>query len=67
MTHIPVFIEPTQPEVFYCTAQTFAGSMYVDPSPAEWCENEVAEEGATCHLHDACCTGPRNTRCEDCQ
>jgi hypothetical protein len=25
--------------------------MYVDPEPAEYCENEVAEEGDLCGQH----------------
>ena len=41
-----------QPEVIYCPAQTVAARMYVDPTPAEYCENEVAEYGDYCHEHD---------------
>lgn len=37
----------------YCPAQTFAGRMYDDPAPAEYCENEVDEEGELCADHDA--------------
>lgn len=67
MTNIPVFIEPTPPEVFYCGVETRAASWYVDPEPAEFCENEVANEGDLCPRHDVCCTGPASSRCEDCQ
>lgn len=50
--HIPVFIEPTPPEVFYCGVETRAASWYVDPSPAEYCETEVANDGELCPRHD---------------
>lgn len=52
MTHVPVFIEPTPPEVFTCGVETRAASWYVDPEPAEYCENEVANEGELCPQHD---------------
>jgi hypothetical protein len=38
-------------ETYYCGAQTFAGRMYVDPEPAEYCETEVAEAGDRCPAH----------------
>lgn len=48
----PLFIEPELPEVFYCGVQTRAASWYVDPEPAEYCENEVDVEGDLCARHD---------------
>ena len=36
-------------EPIYCPAQTFAGSRL---EPREFCENEVAEYGDLCELHD---------------
>lgn len=39
-------------ETFYCTVEVRAASWYVDPSPAEFCENEVAAEGLACNAHD---------------
>lgn len=36
----------------YCSVETRAASMYVDPEPAEMCENEVAEAGDHCGRHD---------------
>ena len=41
-----------RPEVIYCPAQTVAARMYVDPTPAEYCENEVADYGDYCPEHD---------------
>lgn len=34
----------------YCTAQTYRATR---DSPAEFCENEVPEEGDLCSEHDA--------------
>jgi hypothetical protein len=36
----------------YCPAQTFAGRMHDDPQPAEFCENEVDNEGDLCPDHE---------------
>lgn len=36
----------------HCSVETRAASMYVDPEPAEFCENEVETEGDQCGLHD---------------
>ena len=40
--------EPT-PEVIYCAAQTYRQTR---DSPAEYCENEVADYGDLCPKHD---------------
>ena len=37
---------------FYCPVEVRAASMYVDPSPAEYCENEVEAEGDVCGYHE---------------
>jgi hypothetical protein len=37
---------------FYCPAQTMAPRMYVDPTPAEYCETEVEEAGDYCARHE---------------
>ena len=37
---------------FYCPFEIRAASMYVDPEPAELCENEVELEGDVCGFHD---------------
>jgi len=48
----PLFIAPVIPEPFTCGVQTRAASWYVDPEPAEFCENEVPDEGDLCPLHE---------------
>ena len=40
------------PEPIYCPAQTRPARMYVDPEPAEYCENEVEDYGDYCADHD---------------
>ena len=37
---------------YYCTAQTFAGSFHIDPTPPEYCDAEVDEPGDYCPLHE---------------
>jgi hypothetical protein len=37
-------------ETIYCPAQTYARTR---DSPAEYCENEVADYGDLCPIHDA--------------
>jgi len=39
-------------ETIYCPAQTRPARLYVDPEPAEYCENEVAEYGDFCPQHE---------------
>lgn len=39
-------------EVFYCDVQTRAASWHVDPEPAEYCEEEVENEGDRCTRHE---------------
>jgi hypothetical protein len=39
-------------EIFYCDVQIRAASWYVDPEPAEYCEEEVGYEGSLCSKHD---------------
>ena len=39
--------------VIYCPAQAHPGSFYIDPTPPEYCENEVESEGDLCPEHDA--------------
>lgn len=39
------------PETYYCGVQTRPARMYVDPEPAEYCENEVEHEDETCANH----------------
>lgn len=39
-------------EPIYCAAQTRPARMYVDPEPAEYCENEVEHEGDFCAQHE---------------
>ena len=65
MTSLPVFIEAIPPEVFTCGVETRAASWYVDPEPAEYCENEVENEGGRCPKHDGC-GGCTSRWCEDC-
>lgn len=38
-------------ETIYCPAQTRPARMYVDPEPAEYCENEVEDYGDYCEEH----------------
>lgn len=52
MSYGPAFIEPKLPETFYCGVETRAASWYVDPEPAEYCENEVGSDGEVCGFHD---------------
>lgn len=52
MSNSPIFIEAVPPEVFTCGVETRAASWYVDPEPAEFCEEEVDEDGALCPRHD---------------
>lgn len=35
-----------------CGVQTRAARMYEDPEPAEYCEEEVENEGDVCTKHD---------------
>lgn len=39
-------------EAFYCGVETRAASMYVDPEPAEFCEEEVENQGDLCTRHE---------------
>lgn len=39
-------------EVFTCGALTHPGSMYVDPTPPEYCETPVEHEGDVCSKHE---------------
>lgn len=39
-------------EVYYCTVEVQRAQMYEDPSPAEYCENEVEFDGDVCGFHD---------------
>lgn len=38
--------------VIYCPVQIRAARMYEDPEPAEYCENEVEDEGDLCPKHE---------------
>lgn len=38
-------------ETFTCPVEIRAARMYEDPEPAEFCENEVLEEGEPCAEH----------------
>lgn len=42
-------------EVFYCSGQTYAATRY---QPAEYCEEEVDEEGDLCRFHQQEEDGP---------
>lgn len=37
----------------YCSVEVRAARMYEDPSPAEFCDNEVESEGDICGFHEA--------------
>lgn len=39
-------------EPIFCPAQTVPARIYVDPEPAEYCENEVEDYGDYCADHD---------------
>jgi hypothetical protein len=39
-------------ETFYCDVEVRAASWHVDPEPAEFCENEVENEGDLCAKHE---------------
>ena len=39
-------------ETYHCGIMTRAASLHEDPEPAEWCENEVSEEGEICTRHE---------------
>jgi hypothetical protein len=52
-------------DTFYCNVQVRAASWYVDPEPAEYCEEEVENEGDLCPKHDGC-SGCSSRYCEDC-
>jgi hypothetical protein len=50
---------------FYCPVEVRAARMHEDPEPAEFCENEVENEGDACSAHDGC-SGCSSRWCEDC-
>lgn len=37
---------------FYCPVEVRAARMYEDPEPAEYCENEVENDGDACNQHE---------------
>ncbi|MDQ0854828.1 hypothetical protein QFZ79_002939 [Arthrobacter sp. V4I6] len=39
-------------ETIYCDVQVRAASWYVDPEPAEYCEEKVENEGDLCPKHE---------------
>lgn len=36
----------------YCNVEVRPASMHVDPEPAEYCENEVENDGDICSKHE---------------